>query len=120
MFDVLTEKLSSEELREMHELLNEELIQAAAAAERRMVAIGQLNARGGVALDGLGAITDRLDPFHYWAQVGMQKADPRDPDFKPWLLKREESDYARVRFGGTRLQVGWTPPNEKRFHKTYQ
>ena len=31
----------------------------------------------------------------------------QDPDFTPWLLKR--NDDMRVRQRGTKIQVGWTP-----------
>lgn len=120
--EALTENLSAEELREMHELLAEEAMTQALDAERRMLAIGRMNQDGGTPLPGLGEITHRMDPFHYWAQVGMQRANPLDPEFKPWLLKRPESEYARVnqRPAKLTLAVGSvTDGAAKRFHKSY-
>ena len=43
-------------------------------------------------------------------QRAMQKYGEtcwQDPDFTPWLLKRNED--MRVRQTGTKIQVGWTP-----------
>lgn len=120
--DVLTEDLTAEELREMHELLNAEALAHALEAERRMLTIGKLNRSGATALNGVGELTHRMDPFHYWAQVGLQRANPLDPEFKPWLLKRPESEYAKVdqRPAKLTLAVGSvTDGCTKRFSKAY-
>lgn len=37
-----------------------------------------------------------------------------DPEFVPWLLKREE--VFRVKETGTRIQSGWTAPDPKHTH----
>jgi hypothetical protein len=121
--EALTEDLTAEELREMHELLQAEAMQQALKAERRMLAIGRLNRDGAQALNGVGELTHRMDPFHYWAQVGLQRANPLDPEFKPWLLKRPESEYARVdpRPHRVTLCIGSvTDGAAKRFSKSYQ
>lgn len=120
--EALTEDLTAEELKEMHELLQAEALTQALDAERRMLAIGQLNRNGATALAGVGELTHRMDPFHYWAQVGLQRANPLDPEFKPWLLKRHESEYARVdqRPAKLTLAVGSvTDGCTKRFSKSY-
>lgn len=120
--DVLTEDLTAEELREMHELLNAEALAHALEAERRMLAIGRMNREGAQPLNGVGELTHRMDPFHYWAQVGLQRANPLDPEFKPWLLKRPESEYAKVdqRPAKLTLAVGSvTDGCAKRFSKAY-
>ena len=120
--EALTEDLTAEELREMNELLQQEAMAQALAAERRMLAIGQMNRSGAVALSGIGELTHRIDPFHYWAQVGIQRANPMDPEFKPWLLKRPESEYARVTQTPARLTLAVgsvTDGAPKRFHKSY-
>ena len=120
--EALTEDLTAEELKEMHALLQAEALTQALDAERRMLAIGQLNRSGATALNGVGELTHRMDPFHYWAQVGLQRANPLDPEFKPWLLKRPESEYARVdqRPAKLTLAVGSvTDGCTKRFSKSY-
>lgn len=120
--EAITEDLTAEELREMNELLQAEAMAQALAAERRMLAIGRANHAGASSLDGLGEVTHRMDPFHWWAQVGMQRANPMDPEFKQWLLRRPESDYARVRHNPSRLTLAVgsvTDGSSKRFSKTY-
>ncbi len=85
---------------------------------------GQQHRQCRCSLAGLhvGELTHRMDPFHYWAQVGLQRANPLDPEFKPWLLKRPESEYAKVdqRPAKLTLAVGSvTDGCTKRFSKAY-
>ena len=69
------------------------------------------------AVNGIGRLRMRVDgtAFHYWGQrVGY--GCWKDEQF----LKEFERDNpeARVRCGGTRMQVGYSP--QKKFSKTYE
>jgi hypothetical protein len=72
-------------------------------------------------LEGLGRLrmVVSADAFHYWGRrLGYECW--RDKQF----LREFERDNAaaRVKCGGTKLQVGWVAPtgqSEKRFHKSY-
>lgn len=120
--EALTEDLTAAEVQEVFQLYREEALREAAQADARLAHIGRLNRAGTRSLDGLGAVTSRFDAHHFYQALALQGANARDPDFRPWLLKREESDYARVRCGGTKVMVAGgsvTDGCSKRFSKTY-
>jgi hypothetical protein len=68
-------------------------------------------------LDGLGRVRMMIDPtsYHYWGdRLGYQCWKDRA------FLREFERDNAdvRVKCGGTKIMVGWTP-SVKRFQKVY-
>ena len=121
MLDALTEQLPPEVLRELQELYRQEALERAVAFDSRSARIAQLNSQACHWLDGVGAPSVRFDADHFHMRRIMEGADPNDPEFRQWLAKREESEYARVRSSSPKIQVGYTgiPTDRARFHKSY-
>ena len=119
MFEALTETLTPQEVRDITEIFRQEALQDALQAEQEMALIGAANAQAHRSIEGLGQMTARFHPMHYWTSLVTNGASHLDPEFKTWLAKRPESDYAHVRSNGTKIQVGYTGERRVRFHKRY-
>lgn len=121
MLDILTEQLPPDVLRELQQLYREEALNRAAVSQERMADIGRFNQDASHFVDGVGAPTVRFDADHFHMRRILEGADPNDPDFRIWLARRDESDYARVKASSHRIQVGYTGirSDNPRFRKSY-
>lgn len=118
----LTEDLTAQEVAEVREIFRQEALHEAVAADRRIEALGRLNREGHRTLDGMGQLKSRFEITHLFAAATKQGADLRDPEFRDWLLKRDESDYARVTHAKPAIIVApgsFTDGCRKRFSKTW-
>jgi hypothetical protein len=119
-----TDGLDSETVELVQQYLQEMAVEEAMATDERMAAIGRFNQDGARSLNGVGEVASRFDLGHFFIQSTLQGANPRDPDFKPWLAKQAGSEYARVKCAGTKALVGFRgdydlPPRDPKFHKVY-
>lgn len=90
------------------EIFQDMALREALQSERNMAAIGAANRDQSWSLNGMGEVRTRFDAGHFFQSAALQGANPNDPGFKPWLAKREDGDYARVKCTGTRIQSGFT------------
>ena len=122
MFEALLEDLTAEEVTEVQQIFRQEALHEALAADRRIEALGRMNREGHRTLDGMGQLTSRFELTHLFAAAAKQGANLRDPEFRDWLLKRDESDYARVTHAKPAMIVApgsLTDGCRKRFSKTW-
>lgn len=88
-------------------------------AQAESAAIGRMNQEDHRALDGVGELTYRIHPTHR-AMLNALGMNWQDPDVRKWFVNKAMGAYARVRSGGTRIQVGYTGvPRNVRFHRNF-
>lgn len=109
---------------QMHRILTREHDMANLQAMLEQRRLAQFHhARKLRAIDGIGPKTMAISPrIQTWARMkyGNDVADG-DPEFWPWLNKSILEGMGTVFSGGTRNQVGWTPPQQRqvKFKKSY-
>ena len=106
------------------DILQREAIAEAVATEARMAEIGAFNRGDCYAVPGIGETRYRFDAGHFFMTAALHGVNPSDPEFKPWLAKREQGEYARVKSKGTKITSGFTGASDfeyraPKFHKSY-
>lgn len=119
-FDILTEKLDPELVKDVIKLFDHDMEAQFAQAAEEAKEIGRRNRSEERSSDGIGPKRAGLHPLHVaaWRQLGVNVRD--DPEAMEWVLKHPEMEYAKVPERAIKIvSVGFGPGTRKRFSKSY-